>query len=81
MDLHTPLVVHGYEHAPLLEVEGMDGPQKLLHPPIQSQELMSNDHRNGEYEFSDEQYHAHSSNQSGDVKLDLKLNRHLQLCV
>ncbi|XP_038219170.1 paired box protein Pax-5 isoform X2 [Zerene cesonia] len=69
MDLHTPLVVHGYDHAPLLEVEGIDhSPQQkvLLHPPIQSQELMSNDHRNGEYEFSDEQYHAHSSNQSGD---------------
>ncbi|CAH4032785.1 unnamed protein product [Pieris brassicae] len=70
MDLHAPLVVHGYEHAPLLEVEGIDphSPQQkvLIHQPIQSQELMSTDHRNGEYDFSDEQYHAHSSNQSGD---------------
>ncbi|XP_039761168.1 paired box protein Pax-5 [Pararge aegeria] len=67
MDLHAPpLVVHGYEpHAPLLEVEGLDphSPQHkvLIHAPIQSQELISNDHRNG-----DEQYHAHSSNQGGD---------------
>ncbi|CAH2099036.1 unnamed protein product [Euphydryas editha] len=72
MDLHAPpLVVHGYEpHAPLLEVEGLDphSPQQkvLIHAPIQSQELISTDHRNGEYEFADEQYHAHSSNQSGD---------------
>ncbi|KAF9807985.1 hypothetical protein SFRURICE_017157 [Spodoptera frugiperda] len=68
MDLHAPqLVVHSYEpHAPLLEVEGLDphSPQQkvLIHAPtLQSQELMSSDHRNG-----DEQYHAHSSNQSGD---------------
>ncbi|CAH0731477.1 unnamed protein product, partial [Brenthis ino] len=53
MDLHAPpLVVHGYEtHAPLLEVEGLDphSPQQkvLIHAPIQSQELISNDHRNG----------------------------------
>ncbi|OWR42027.1 hypothetical protein KGM_214471A, partial [Danaus plexippus plexippus] len=63
MDLHAPLVVHGYEsHAPLLEVEGLDphSPQKvLIHAPIQGQEMM-NEHRNG-----DEQFHAHSS-QSGD---------------
>ncbi|XP_045780195.1 paired box protein Pax-5 [Maniola jurtina] len=67
MDLHAPpLVVHGYEpHAPLLEVEGLDphSPQQkvLIHAPIQSQELMSNDHRNG-----DEQYHGHNSNQGSD---------------
>ncbi|CAB3241427.1 unnamed protein product [Arctia plantaginis] len=66
------LVVHSYEpHAPLLEVEGLDphSPQQkvLIHAPtLQSQELISNDHRNGEYDFADEQYHAHSSNQSGD---------------
>ncbi|XP_022837141.1 paired box protein Pax-5 isoform X4 [Helicoverpa armigera] len=78
MDLHAPqLVVHSYEpHAPLLEVEGLDphSPQQkvLIHAPtLQSQELMSSDHRNGgeqsyEYDFTDEQYHAHSSNQSGD---------------
>lgn len=54
MDLHAPqLVVHSYEpHAPLLEVEGLDphSPQQkvLIHAPtLQSQELMSNDHRNG----------------------------------
>ena len=53
MDLHAPpLVVHGYEtHAPLLEVEGLDphSPQQkiLIHAPIQSQELISTDHRNG----------------------------------
>ncbi|CAG9569853.1 unnamed protein product [Danaus chrysippus] len=49
MDLHAPLVVHGYEsHAPLLEVEGLDphSPQKVLIHPIQGQEMM-NDHRNG----------------------------------
>ncbi|XP_073958669.1 paired box protein shaven isoform X4 [Choristoneura fumiferana] len=72
MDLHAPpLIVHGYEpHAPLLEVEGLDphSPQQkvLIHAPtLQGQELMG-DHRNGEYDFTDEQYHAHSSNQSGD---------------
>ncbi|CAG9569854.1 unnamed protein product [Danaus chrysippus] len=67
MDLHAPLVVHGYEsHAPLLEVEGLDphSPQKVLIHPIQGQEMM-NDHRNGEFDFTDEQFHAHSS-QSGD---------------
>lgn len=54
MDLHgPPLVVHGYEpHAPLLEVEGLDphSPQQkvLIHAPtLQSQELISSDHRNG----------------------------------
>ncbi|XP_063834868.1 paired box protein Pax-2a [Ostrinia nubilalis] len=73
MDLHAPpLVVHGYEpHAPLLEVEGLDphSPQQkvLIHAPsLQTQELISSDHRNGEYDFADEQYHAHSSNQGGD---------------
>ncbi|XP_045539621.1 paired box protein Pax-5 isoform X2 [Papilio machaon] len=68
MDIHAPaLVVHGYEpHAPLLEVEGLDphSPQQkvLIHAPtLQSQEMISNEHRNG-----DEQYHAHSSGQGGD---------------
>ncbi|OWR42454.1 hypothetical protein KGM_214472 [Danaus plexippus plexippus] len=54
MDLHAPLVVHGYEsHAPLLEVEGLDphSPQKvLIHAPIQGQEMM-NEHRNGGHRF------------------------------
>ncbi|KAJ2939426.1 hypothetical protein O0L34_g10857 [Tuta absoluta] len=83
MDLHAPqMVVHGYEpHAPLLEVEGLDphSPQQkvLIHAPtLQSQDMMNNDHRNGEYDFSDEQYHAHSSNQSGDGK-KLLLTIHL----
>ncbi|KPJ21419.1 hypothetical protein RR48_01302 [Papilio machaon] len=73
MDIHAPaLVVHGYEpHAPLLEVEGLDphSPQQkvLIHAPtLQSQEMISNEHRNGEYDFADEQYHAHSSGQGGD---------------
>ncbi|KPI95228.1 hypothetical protein RR46_12232 [Papilio xuthus] len=73
MDIHTPaLVVHGYEpHAPLLEVEGLDphSPQQkvLIHAPtLQSQEMISNEHRNG-----DEQYHAHSSGQGGDGEYQL----------
>ncbi|XP_041984105.1 paired box protein Pax-5 isoform X2 [Aricia agestis] len=61
MDLHTPL----YEHAPLLEVEGLEQQKVLIHAPIQTQEMIG-EHRTGEYEFADEQYHAHSSSQSSD---------------